>query len=348
MLAGRTESWITKAGQNLADQFAYGRINRQLTKEAARFIRSNKVPWGVAAYSLVKSLMFALTKHKSLLVWPNLFLFHIVRGELLEEFVPQIRYWKHLHRSWGGASRVVSDVKTLTKKLIQSDRLPDLAYFVNGNWFDSTWRQVDDVFVSELIAQKGDVVVKRDYSERGYHVKFLSPEEFFAFDFEDFGDCVVQKRIRQHSSLENLAGGGTVTLRLVTAFPSASSGPRLVAGMIYFHQDVAEHRLLRIPIDLGTNRIRPNGIDGNMMLFASQDLGVTAGQELHGLGEAKNLVLSLHSRFPHFQLVGWDLGIDEIGLPWLFEWNADHPAILHQQLFDGATLFRAGLDLTSR
>ena len=133
-------------------------------------------------------------------------------------------------------------------------------------------------------------------------------------------------------------------MRLVSAFPSNSDGPRLVAGMIYFHQNVAQHRLLRIPVDLATNQIRPEGIDGNMKKFASEDIGVAAGQQLPGLEEAKSLVLDLHSRFPHFQLVGWDLGIDENGSPWIFEWNADHPAILYQQLFDGATLAKAGLD----
>jgi hypothetical protein len=44
--------------------------------------------------------------------------------------------------------------------------------------------------------------------------------------------------------------------------------------------------------------------------------------------QAIQLCESLHDRFPHIELIGWDVAINQSGVVQLMEWNTDEPAIV--------------------
>lgn len=347
MLESKAEQFTLRSGTFLADQLGYWRINLELLKDSRSYIKENSIPASESLAAAWDALKFSLKDPWQLLSFPSYLLYRLTLGKLEPGLVSEVAYWRHLHRVWGSKSRNVSDVKTLTRKLLDSDALPDLGYFVKGNYFDKNWNHVGQ---SDLIGTLGNsqIVVKRDYSERGRHVITMSPEELSNFDSKDFGDFVVQRKIQQHDFFTSFGNGNLMTLRLLTAFPDGNARPEVVSGLVKSDADPKSHVFLRIVIDPSTGRFVGFGINARWGRVPLENLGLSQSLEIPGLAAAKELVLQLHAKFPHFQLIGWDLGIDESGKPWIFEWNADHPGIVFHQSVLGPILAKAGLDLKAK
>lgn len=344
MLEGRAEQWILRAGQSLADQFAYRRINRDNWASISLFLKNNPLPLKPLLVAVLDSIQFAIFSLRSIRSTPGVLLYRLTRGVIEPDLVFPLIYWQKLHREWGGKARSTSDAKTLTKKLLDSDRIPDLGYFVNGNWFDKSWQQLP---MQSLIGSFDveDVVIKRDYSERGNHVLYMSVEELQTFPAESFGNFVIQRKIAQHRVFDDLAKGGRVTLRLLTAYPAKGAEVGVISGLVKYSEGGSHKDLIRVIIDLEKNRLLDYGFDGSWRKVSTKNPLVGDENSIPGLDEAKALVVSLHERFPHFQLIGWDLGIDHNGRAWIFEWNADHPAVLHHQIAKGPIFRNAGINL---
>jgi hypothetical protein len=347
MLEGKAEQTTLRWGGFIADQLGYLRINRELWGGCRSFAKENSVPVSEFLVAIREAFRYSLKDPFSILSLPTFLLYRLTLGRLEPGLVSEITYWRHLHRVWGTKSRNVSDVKTLTRKLLDSDSIPDIGYNVNGHYFDKNW---DRVQVQELIDPLGDsiIVVKRDYSERGRHVQMMPANELPAFNSKEFGDFVIQRKIHQHKFLDRFGNGRSVTLRLLTAFPEGKSNPAVISGLVKSDADPKSMEFLRIVIDPNTDTFVGFGVNAKWGRVPLENLGVTIHEEIPGLKKAKGLVLGLHSKFPHFQLIGWDIGIDETGKPWIFEWNADHPSIVFHQSVLGPVLARAGLDLTAR
>jgi len=347
MLEGKAEQTTLRWGGFIADQLGYLRINRELWRNCRSFAKENSVPASEFLTAVREAFRYSLKDPFSILSLPTFLLYRLTLGRLEPGLVSEITYWRHLHRVWGTKSRNVSDVKTITRRILDSDSIPDIGYNVNGHYFDKNWERVQ---VKELIDFMGDslIVVKRDYSERGRHVKVLPANELPAFNPKEFGNFVIQRKTNQHKFLNRIRNGSAVTLRLLTAFPEGKSNPTVISSLAKSDSDPKSKEFLQIVIDPNTDSFVGSGINAKWGKVPLENLGLTIHQEIPGLKEAKELVLGLHSKFPHFQLIGWDIGIDEIGKPWIFEWNADHPGIVFHQSVLGAVLARAGLDLTAR
>ena len=347
MLEGKAEQTTLRRGGFIADQLGYLRINRELWGDCLSFAKENSITFSEFLAAFREAVSYSLKDPFSILSLPTFLLYRLTLGRLEPGLVSEITYWRHLHRAWGTRSKCVSDVKTLTRKLLNSDAIPDIGYNVNGHYYDKNWAQVEVTKLIEPLAETL-IVVKRDYSERGRHVKVMPASDLAAFNSNEFGDFVIQRKITQHEFFDQLGKGSSVTLRLLTAFPQGKSVPEVASGLVKSDADPKSNDFIRVVIDPSTDCFVGFGINSNWGRVPLDKLGLNSTQEIPGLKQAKKLVLELHSKFPHFQLIGWDIGIDQSGKPWIFEWNADHPGIVFHQSVLGPVLARAGLDLTAR
>lgn len=347
MLEGRSEQVTTAVATVVGNFFAYRRINRELWQYCRSLVRHNSVSKRGVLIALVEAFVYTIRTGESLGALASFTFYRLVHGSLPEGLVSEISYWRDLHKIWGGQSRMVSDVKTLTRKLLGSNSVPDVGYLVNKMWFDRDWNTTS-VEELALTLEKVEIVVKRDYSERGKHVRFMLGADLPASEIALVGDYVVQRAIKQHPELDKLSSGPQVTLRLLTAFVGGSLEPRIVSALVKYDTEFRAHESLRIVVNPKNNRLHNFGIDRNWKIVPLSELNVNQEFAVPGIVEAKKLVIDLHSKFPHFQLVGWDLGVDQDSKPWIFEWNADHPGILFHQAWLGPVLGQAGFDLSER
>jgi hypothetical protein len=239
---------------------------------------------------------------------------------------------------------LVSDVKTLSKKLLATERLPDIGYYVNGCFYDRNWSAVAVKELVQLMPFE-KIFLKRDYSERGRHVIPMDTTKLQEFDARGFGDFVIQRQINQHGFFDVFGATSRSTLRLLTA--AGPEGPRVVATLVKVVSSGPDAAIRRVGVDQDSGCLAW-GLDENWKVIDFSTGPEAGGLTVPGFDEAKRLVISLHETFPHFQVIGWDVGIDEDETPWLFEWNADHPAILYPQILHGPVLIGSGLNLKEK
>ena len=174
MLEGPAERAILRAGQWCADFFAYRRINRKFAKFARSYIKHSNLTRKQVQSANLRAAKEALLVRRRPNAFSSLRFYALARQEDLGGFVDDVEYWRSYHRNWGGRTRSTTDAKTLSRKLIGSDALPDVGYFVSGRWFDINWKVVD---LSELLSsyrQEAGFALKADFSERGKDVEILS------------------------------------------------------------------------------------------------------------------------------------------------------------------------------
>lgn len=342
MIEGKSEQIALAAGQFIADRLAIIRINRGLRKDIYSFVSQNKTPF-LLLLGLFRSALVESFRRKHLPAWPTLLMCGLLYGKVEPGWISATKYWTRFHRIWGGPTRSVSDVKTLTRKLIKSEHIPDLGYFVNGQFWNCNWEKTSLAIIADALASD-EFVVKRDYSERGKHVKVMNINELTVFDFNSFGDCVIQRKIVQIPLLTKLSGGNTVTIRVLTGVIKTSEKPFVLASVIKFD---APNSSVRKNITFGVNleNYQPLGFgyDDKYKKFYSPNEFLESSKKLNWVKDAFELAIDAHSHFPHFQIIGWDIGIDENSKPWIFEWNADHPALIRAQGFYGPVHLKSGL-----
>lgn len=338
MLEGPAEQRALWVGQWLADQFAYRRINKRFAAYTRSFVKANRVPGSELRRATLSAAREAFLVRKSPRAFTTLRFYALSFGQVTSGFIDEVEYWRRLHRSWGGKARAASDAKTLTRKLLSTEQLPDLGYFVNGSWFNLQWQRVSRAEIVRHLKDADEVVVKADFSERGNAVRVISRAAFLEPSFSVTKNSVVQDKISQHPLFGELMPGKEATVRLVTAYWPGSSSPKLLSGLAKW--DVLGADITsRLKINVETGKFVPPLVKSDWTQVALPPLFQgRLDLAAPGFSQAKALILDLHKQFPHYQLIGWDLGIDEHERPWIFEWNADHPAIFTAQAMNGPIL----------
>lgn len=342
MLEGRPEQIALASGKFIADRLAILRINHGLRKDIFNFVKQNKTPI-TTLFGLFKSAVAESINRKHLSAWPTLLMCGLIYGSVISGWISATKYWTKFHRMWGGPTRSISDVKTLTLKLSQSHNISDIGYFVNNQFWDRNWNTSSLQMIIDF-ATEIEYVVKRDYSERGKHVLVMSKNEISNFDFRSFGNCVIQRKIKQLPLLTKLSGGTTVTIRVLSILDRHSNRATVASAHMKFDAPNSKSRRnFTIPLELDSYRTRSYGYSEKYKKYDLPKEFLSENKQFLWLKAAFDLAIETHSHFPHFQVIGWDIGIDEDAKPWIFEWNADHPALIRAQGFYGSIHVNAGL-----
>lgn len=272
---------------------------------------------------------------------PWLKVYTAFQGKFNEGWIPDNYLGRIVCPSINGDFRSLSDRKTLSKRILQTDALPDLVYFIRGCWSN---RQGDPIPFSEVYAlcfdQSPYVFLKKDFSFQGNGVIKLTPERFTQFDFQQAGDFVIQAPILQHPLLEEFSPGALATIRITTVKPKGQAAKNKLTGLRVGRKGmefIYTKDCIRVPIWIKDGSFFETATTASWEILEKHpDTGVQfKGNSIPNFNQAVELCEQTHDRLPHVQLIGWDVSITPEGKAQLIEWNSDEPGIVFSESATG-------------
>lgn len=221
----------------------------------------------------------------------------------------------------------------LTRRLLQSDHVPDVAYLLGGKLYDVDFRRIEPAAADNLFRDHPEVVFKRNRSSRGRGIVKLTRQQLRDVRFDQLPDGVFQRRVHPHPAFDSLLPDRGPTIRFTTVMGPTGKAElraahlRVATGKSEF---VAPASGINVSIDLRSGSLVELGYAASTLqpLKHHPDTGfVFRDHPIPGFSSVANHVLRLHDSFPISKIVGWDVCIDHCGDLQLFEWNLWWPAI---------------------
>lgn len=319
-----------KRWNRLYDQSHISRVEKGLqvlAKQGRTFSESDAKKAEEYAKTVLGSLDFA----------PWLKLYTAFRGEFLEGWIPDNYLGRVVCPAINGNYRDIGRLKTLSRRILQAEALPDLAYCIKGNWISVAGEPLDISQIKTYLFDQYPVVfLKKDYSLQGNGVVKLDSEKFSEFDFKSAGDFVIQAPIRQHAFFEEISPGSVATLRITTVKLAGNPAVNRLTtlrvgrlGMDYIYSSAC----IRVPVFPQTGTFYSHAISPDWtVLDVHPDTQVPfEGRVIPEFAKAVRLCEQLHDRFAHFELIGWDVSIEQSGEVKIMEWNTDEPGIVFSE-----------------
>ncbi|TDK46599.1 sugar-transfer associated ATP-grasp domain-containing protein [Algoriphagus formosus] len=268
---------------------------------------------------------------------PWLQVYTTFRGEFLEGWIPDNYMGRVISPGLNGHFENLSVYKTLSKRILETDLMPDLAYFVKGSWVLVSGEPVSlNEVKSACFEDYPFVFIKRDFSFQGNGVIKLSPDDFDEFDFGSFGDSVIQAPIFQHSILNELSPNAVATIRITTLKQQGKQAKNILSGLRVGQKgmDIIDSKSsIRVPIFLESGEFYSKGITAEWETLESHpESGIKfKGKSIPFYSKIVKSCEQLHNRIPHLQLIGWDVSVTDSGEIKLIEWNTGHPGIIYTE-----------------
>ncbi len=262
-----------------------------------------------------------------------LYVYTIVRGSFFEGWIPEDYFIKILPRI-NGVYNTICGAKSLTKRILHTDDIPDKAYYINGIWFDLQGNRIQSNEVKSFIFdQSATAYVKLESTGKGTGIMVIDRDTFNETVLKNLDkNFVVQKTIIQAKWFEDISPGCVATLRILTGLPVGGL-PDICAAYLRIGikgaKYVASAKALKIPIFDNEGSLGNHAFDSNWMRYNSHpDTGVKfEGKKVPSFVKAVTLCKKLHERVPQFTIIGWDVAITEDGKIELMEWNVGYPDI---------------------
>ncbi len=265
-------------------------------------------------------------------------------GEFREGWMPDNYYGRVVHGSPPG----LSDHKTLSRRLLGTDLIPDLAYRLGGTWVGIDGTPVPAADVDDYVFAAGPTVVaKFDGSLQGLGVHVVRSGEASLLDLPPKGDLVVQRFIRQAPFFARFLPDNVAAVRITTVrTPDLRAHTRasyLKFGRAGQRSYTSERGLIvAIVDDHGT--LAERGIDHYWNPIPGHlDSGEAfAGKIVPSFAAACRAVEALHERIPQVEVIGWDVVIDDEGRLQIMEWNDGHSGIRISEAHTGPCFLGLG------
>ncbi len=229
--------------------------------------------------------------------------------------------------------RAYSD-KNLTELLLKGVKQPvTILKNINGYYYQDG-QAIDNITALKICYDIEDVIIKPTMQSHGSGVKRfsvhdgvtnvedMSVEHFFNSYKKDF---IVQKVVHQHERLNALNPSSVNTIRILTY----RSGMELLVPYAVIRigrqgWDIDNETAGGVSTKInanGTLNKYAYGAPGNDMVERTDTGVVLEGYMIPSFDKAVETVKKLHLQLPYFNLIGWDISIDDEGDPVLIEWN---------------------------
>jgi hypothetical protein len=232
----------------------------------------------------------------------------------------------------------ITDKKSFSNIVLGTGALPDLAYHIDGVFYDRDYAVITRAQIREIARPHGKLFIKRDGGGNGADIQIVAADDLAAHDFTF--DCVLQRPIRQHEFFDAIVAGSVATLRITTAKAAdggiSARSARLRVGRAG-NKWVQSDRQVQVAVDardgsLGDVCFTPDWREWP----AHPDTGFRfAGTRIPHFDKAAVLALSLHARIPHVPMIGWDLAINREGGVDLIEWNGGYCGVKFCEAISG-------------
>jgi hypothetical protein len=272
---------------------------------------------------------------------PWLYVYALVRGEFKEGWIPDNFFGRLVWPAVNNGLGNLTHYKSLTKILLKTEALPDLAYRLNGVTYD---RNFAPIRTSDLPALAGGgavpLFVKRDWSSKGNGVVKIAAGDITEAVFRDLGNCVIQLPIAQHEFFDEIISGSVATLRITTVKTAQGTIEIRASYLRLGRKDTAwvqSGNSVRVAIVDGEGNFDTWGYTEEWRRWpAHPDSGVAfARKRIPGFWKAAATCRALHRSVPHFAVIGWDVANDRDERVRLIEWNAAHGDIKFSEATTG-------------
>lgn len=263
------------------------------------------------------------------------------RGEFLEGWMPEDFWEDRVLPAVNSSFRGLGAMKTLARKILRTDLLPDLAYRVNDAWYDTENQMRTATEISELLKGANRELYfkfERTFAGTGIFVQQSSQLDLNALPAS--GNCVVQAAVQQHGSFELVSPNCTATLRLLTGRMPGTAATLLSAHLRVGTSGakfIAGASSIKIPVVDAVGSLGDTGVNGHWKRFTSHpDTGTSFGtQRIPAYAKALLACTSLHDTVPQLGAIGWDVTINTEEHVELLEWNTNHPGIKFGEALHG-------------
>jgi len=316
-LVRHTMSGIHAANYNHSSKKAALRALAQIEKERGKLSRTLKQTADSYAIEVLGGKVYA----------PWLYVYSAIAGTFKEGWIPDNYYHLVTIPKIQGEYGKISFLKPLNRKIFNTSISPDVAFFINGEWFDIDFRKIKREVLGHIAFTENDrVVFKTDRSFQGRGVFIRRKPEFSATDLEGKGNGTLQKYIEQHPFFIDLLSGSVATLRLTTVIdqkgdPDIRSSYLRLGRADDSHVKSDSH--VRVPIYVGSGKMHDHGYmtDWRTVTHHPDSLMTFSKKTIPRFQECVLAALELHKSFPMVKAIGWDFAIDSNSRPILMEWN---------------------------
>lgn len=269
---------------------------------------------------------------------PWLYVYATMQGVFREGWMPDNFYQLTVVPRISKGLLTATAMKSFSNVVLNTDALPDLAYHIDGIFYDRAFRVIDRAALREIARPFGKVFVKEDNSGNGSQIAIVDADGLTDHVFGN--DCVLQRPIRQHPLFDEMVRGSVATLRITTARAPDGAisrrGARLRIGRAARDWVQSAHQVQAAIIDAqGTLDATVYGPDWRACT-AHPDTGfVFADVRIPQFEKAVALCLGLHGKIPHIPTIGWDVAINRDEGVELIEWNGGHCGIKFCEAISG-------------
>lgn len=235
----------------------------------------------------------------------------------------------------------IANVKTLSRRILDCDLLPDKFYLIDGIFYDLEFNIVDPNDVRRVVnSVDKELYVKSDNSNQGRGVMRITKDNFDLQAILDIGDAVIQEPIIQSKWFNKIIEGSVATIRVTTAKGSDGEVQSKAAYLRVGRRDsqvVQSSTAIKVPIIDQIGTLGDFGVGPNWEQYPEHpDSGFAfAGQLIPNFPRAIAECERLHRKLPNFAIIGWDVSITEDGEVRIIEWNAGHPDIKFSEATTG-------------
>ena len=272
---------------------------------------------------------------------PWLYVYALVSGKFKEGWMPDNFFGRMVCPHVNKNLVVVTGYKTLSNVVLKTEALPDAGYYIDAIFFDRDLAVID---AAELRAAcrnaKGKLFVKKNRSGRGEGVLTLPVEQLTEERFKQIGDCVIQMPIQQNEFFDRIIAGSVATIRLTTVKDRSGRIALRAAYLRLGRTDtewVQSNNSIRVAIQCSTGELDNFGYTPHWKRCECHpDTRYRfQNQKIPKFKNAVELCLALHSKVPHFTVIGWDVTLDQVEQIKLMEWNSNHPDIKFSEATTG-------------
>jgi len=333
---------------NNLSMYRYHLIHKRIAKNILKSIEQERGP--------VDSNFVKLSNEyaKDILGWegyaPWLYVYSAISGNFKEGWIPDNYYGKVVVPKLKGDYGKVSDLKPLSKIILKSDVLPDIAYYVNGLFFSKGYYVLDKNKLQTELFENNDIIVyKVDNSLQGKGVLFFEKSNFDIEKVYKLGNGVFQEYIKQHSFFDRFMNNSVATIRITTVVENSGD---ITVRASYLRigrtndSHVQSDSHIRIPISIQNGELDEYGYmsDWKRTIQHPDSMTKFKGAAIPFYSKCLSTAISLHKLMPFTRSVGWDMIIDKDNNVKLMEWNGYHNDIKFSEATQGPCFSDLGWD----
>lgn len=313
----RSTERIQAAYYNHLSKKAAFQALRQIEKEKGRLSESLLKTADAYAHDVLGGKVFA----------PWLYVYTAIAGGFKEGWIPDNYYHLMVIPKIQGDYGKISFLKPLNRKFFGGTISPDIAFFINGEWYDEHYLRIDRAELTAIsFVENERVVYKADQSYQGKGIFIRIKDDFDVGELEKKGNGTLQRYIKQHTFFSDFHFNSVSSIRMTTIM-NVSGECNLRAAYLRLGRandtHVKSDSHVRVPIDLVSGELYDKGYLTNWQTIGRHpdSLIPFSKKIIPEYQSCIQMVLKLHSNFPMVKSIGWDITVDRNNRPVLMEWN---------------------------